>query len=402
MAATKITNNIYSVGVLNPSLRIFDIVMRTDFGTSYNSYIVKGSEKTALVEVSHSEFFEQYLNNIKEVCDPSEIDYIVVNHCEPDHSGALRDVLKLCPKAIIVSTVVGANYLKNITNIQELNLQRVKENDIIDLGNLTIKFIPSPFLHWPDTMFSYCEEERVLFSCDMFGCHYTEAYVLDKYIISDKSYDTALKGYYDAIFGPFKPYVLKGLEKIKTLNFDYICTSHGPILTKGVKLESVIDKYTEWSTPKEKGESCIPIFYCSAYGNTKMLAESLCDGANKVDGVSSKAYDINDNDMSDLSALINESDAFMLGSPTINSDAVEPVWSLINSIDVINNKKRKALVFGSYGWSGEGIPNLIERLKGIKNDVYNEGLKVCFVPTEEDLKNCIDLGEEFAKAVIEK
>lgn len=399
MSAIKITENLYSVGILNPAMRIFDVIMKTDYGTSYNSYILKGKEKTALIEVSHADFFDSYLNNIKEVCEPSDIDYIILNHCEPDHSGALADILKHCD-AKIVCTKAGSNFLKNITNSESIDYMVVNDGDTLDLGGIELKFIPAAFLHWPDSMFTYCESEKVLFSCDVFGCHYCEPYMFDKFIAYDKSYNIALKGYFDAIFGPFKPFVVSGMKKLEGLEFDIVCPSHGPVLTKGGKLDCVLEKYREWSTPVNNDKKTIPVFYCSAYGNTAKAAFAIGKGISKVSDVETKVYNINDYDLTELAGIINSSNAFAIGSPTINSDAVSPVWSLISTIDAINNRKKKALVFGSYGWSGEAVPNLIGRLKGIKNDVYGEGFKFCFVPTDEDLKSAEELGEEFAKAVL--
>lgn len=400
MSAIKITDNLYSVGILNPAMRIFDVIMRTDYGTSYNSYILKGKEKTALIEVSHADFFDSYLNNIKEVCEPSSIDYIILNHCEPDHSGALADILKHCD-AKIVCTRAGANFLKNITNNDSIDYMIVNDGDTLDLGGVELEFIPAAFLHWPDSMFTYCESEKALFSCDVFGCHYCEPYMFDKFIAYDKSYEIALRGYYDAIFGPFKSFVTAGMKKIENLRFDTVCPSHGPVLTKNGKLDSVLEKYREWSTPSKNDKKTIPVFYCSAYGNTAKAACAISKGISKAsDDLETKVYDINDYDLTELAEVINSSDAFAIGSPTINSDAVAPVWALISTIDAINNRKRKVLVFGSYGWSGEAVPNLISRLKGIKNDVFGEGFKFCFVPTDEDLKAAEDLGQEFAKAVL--
>ncbi len=399
MSSTKITENLYSVGILNPAMRIFDVIMKTDYGTSYNSYILKGKNKTALIEVSHASFFDSYLDNIKEVCDPSEIDYIVLNHCEPDHSGALADILKHCsPK--IVCTKAGSNFLKNIVNSENLDFMIVNDGDDLDLGGAKLQFIPAAFLHWPDSMFTYCESEKALFSCDMFGCHYCEPYMIDKFIAYDKSYDIALKGYYDAIFGPFKPFVLAGMKKLEGLEFDIVCPSHGPVLTSGGKLENVFENYMAWSTPVKKDKKSVPVFYCSAYGNTAKAAQAISKGIMKASTeIESKAYDINEYELSELAGIINSSDAFAIGSPTINGDAVAPVWNLISTIDVINNRKRKALVFGSYGWSGEAVPNLISRLKGIKNDIFGEGFKFTFVPTENDLLSAEVLGEEFSKAI---
>ena len=245
MGAVEVKNGIYSVGILNPAMRIFDVIMRTEYGTTYNSYVVKGSEKTALIEVSHAEFFDSYLSNIKEVCDPAEIDYIVLNHCEPDHSGALADLMKYCPNAKIVVSKAGSIYLKNITNRTDLDVISPKDGESIDLGGKTLKFISAPLLHWPDSMFTYVEEEKTIFTCDFFGAHYCEPYTFDKNIVYEKAYEEAMHYYYVAIFGPFKAAVQKGLEKALALDFDTACVSHGPVLTKGNKLEYVIEKYKE-------------------------------------------------------------------------------------------------------------------------------------------------------------
>ena len=171
MAAIKITENLYSVGILNPNMRIFDVVMRTEYGTTYNSYLLRGEQKTALIETCHKTYFEQYLGNIREVMDTEQIDYIILNHCEPDHSGALAELLSLCPNAEILVSRAGAIYLKNIANREDLKIRFVKDGESIDLGGRQLRFISAPFLHWPDSMFTWDEQDKTLFSCDMFGSH---------------------------------------------------------------------------------------------------------------------------------------------------------------------------------------------------------------------------------------
>ncbi len=206
--------------------------MRTDYGTTYNSYVVKGEQKTALIETCHKTYFDQYLNNIREVVEPEKIDYIILNHCEPDHSGALAELLAVCKNAEILVSRAGSIYLKNITNRTDLKMRAVKDGEEIDLGGKTLKFINAPFLHWPDSMFTWEAQSGTLFSCDMFGSHYCEPHTFDTNIVYPEKYQYALKGYYDAIFGPFKPYVLEGMSKIEGLSLERLCTSHGPILTK--------------------------------------------------------------------------------------------------------------------------------------------------------------------------
>lgn len=396
MNVNKITNNVYNVSVLNPNLRVFDIIMTTDYGTSYNSYIVKGSEKTALIESSHLTFTDYFIENIKEIVELSNIEYLVMNHNEPDHSGAIAKLVELIPNIKIVASQAGSIYIKNIINRTDIEIIVVKDGDTLSLGDKTLSFINAPFLHWPDTMFTYLKEDKVLFSCDFLGSHYCEPQLIDTKIAYKKAYDSALKGYYDAIFGPFKPYVLKGLEKIKDLDIDYAATSHGPVLSKAGILNEVIEKYYSWSKSVERDYKIIPIFYCSAYGNTRMLAKSIQEGIlEELPNAKVQTYDIIKHDLGELGAILNESDAFLIGSPTLNKDAVAPVWNLLAHIDAINIQKKPAAIFGSYGWSGEAAKNLRSRLQDLKLLVYSEDFRVVLVPTEEDLARAKAFGKSF-------
>lgn len=401
MGARKITESIYSVGVLNPILRIFDVVMKTDYGTTYNSYIVRGAEKTVLVETCHLTYFEQYLSNIREVCDPAEIDYIILNHCEPDHSGVLARLSELCPKAEIISSQAGSIYLKNITNLPDFKCRVAKDGDRLELGGgRALTFITAPFLHWPDSMFTWDEQDKVLFSCDFLGCHYCEPHDFDYNIVYPEKYEDALHYYYTAIFGPFPGFVQSGLAKLKGLAIEYACTSHGPVITKGGRLSYVLERYNEWSAPRKNEHKTVPVFYCSAYGNTGLVANELKLGILEIiPDAQVDIYNLNEHDIAGLTSVLNTSDAFAVGSPTINSDAVAPVWSLLAHVDAINNKKKPALVFGSYGWSGEAVPNLMARLQGLRMNVFGEGLRVQFVPSQEDLNRARETGREFAKTI---
>lgn len=396
----KISDSIYSVGALNPNMRVFDIVMRTEYGTSYNAYLVRG-EKTALIETCHDRFFDEFIENIRAVCDPASIDYVILNHTEPDHSGALDQLLNLAPNAQVVCSRAAAIYLKEITNRPDLSARAVGDGEEIDLGGGKIlRFINAPFLHWPDSMFTWFEAEKTLFSCDFFGSHYCEPRMTDSSIHYPAAFETAMKGYYDAIFGPFKSYVLKGLEKIGNLDIERCCCSHGPILTKGGRLCEVMEKYRVWSQPAKNAATTVPVFYCSAYGNTQRAAAAIREGIlSVIPEAKVDLWDLNEHDMGMLAAELNASDAFLIGSPTINKDAVPPVWQLLSHIDAINIQKRPAAVFGSYGWSGEAIPALQARLVQLKTKVFGEGLKVHFVPSPEELENARRFGAEFAKSI---
>lgn len=397
MAANKITDKIYSVGVQNPDLKVFDIVMETKYGTSYNSYIVKGDE-IALIEASHADFENAYEANIREVADPAKIKYIILNHTEPDHSGALADLLALCPEATVLATAVALNYLKNIVNAP-FRSRAVKDGEVLDLGGVTLAFTTAPLLHWPDSMFTYCPEEKVLFSCDVFGSHYSSDKVFDKDVDAE-AYKEAFKGYYDAIFGPFKPFVVAGTAKISKYPFETVCPSHGPVLTKDGMLPYALEKYREWSKPVKNAVRQIPVFYCSAYGCTAKLAKAIAEGVKQIiPEADCETYNIIENEMTDMRARINACDACAIGSPTLNADAAPPVWDLLAGIDAINCRKKPVAVFGSYGWSGEAVPNVIARVSGLKMAVVGEGFKVCFVPTAEDLEAAKEYGRQLAGAL---
>ncbi len=401
MPSKKITGSVDYVGILNPNMRVFDIIMRTDFGTSYNAYVIKGGNKTALVETVHLDFFESYLENIAECCDLKQVDYLIMNHNEPDHSGAIARLLEINPDITVVVSQAGALYLKNITNRSDIKVQVVKDGDTLDLGGgKVLRFINAPFLHWPDSMFTYLEDEKLLFSCDFFGAHFCEPLIWDYKTSYTKSYEEAFKGYYDAIFGPFKPYVVKGLEKTDGLDIDIVCPSHGPVLTKQGRLSYVRDMYRTWSAPQTKTKKSIPIFYCSAYGNTALLADAIAEGVRTVlPDAEVEVLNVIEHDMAQLGAKLNASDAFLLGSPTLNRDAVAPIWILLAHIDAVNIAKRPAAVFGSYGWSGEALANLSDRLKGLKVNLFEQQFKVVFVPTAEDLEKAKAFGQDFAQSL---
>lgn len=396
----QITDSVFYTGVLNPNMRVFDVIMRTEYGTSYNSYVVRGSKKNALIEAAHRSFFDGYLENISEALAGGRVDYLVLNHCEPDHTGCIEELLKVFPELTIVVSQAGSIYIKNITNRPDANIMVVKDGDSLDLGDKTLQFISAPFLHWPDSMFTWLPEEKVLFTCDFLGCHFCEPMVFDSKIVYENKYWDAVKYYYDCIFGPFAPYVRQGLEKSADLDAQFVCNSHGPVLTKGCYLEEVRRRYAEWSAPKDRAHKLIPLFYCTAYGNTQRLAEAAARGIKKVlpDAVAA-AYNIIENDMAEMTALLNESDAFVIGSPTINREAVPPVWQLLAGAEAVNIAKRPALLLGSFGWSGEALPHIAERLASMKIKVFEQQLKVAFVPTESDIAAAEKLGEDFARSL---
>lgn len=395
MATLKLKEGIISVGVLNPNMRIFDIIMKTDYGTSYNAYVVKG-EKTALIDTVHARFFDDYLENVQSVVDIKEVDYIISNHTEPDHSGSIRRMLELNPNITIVSTMAGKKYLDAIANCSFQSIV-VKDGETLDLGGKTLTFRVAPFLHWPDSMFTYVQEDKVLFSCDMFGCHYCEPRMLDSKIAYPEKYEQAFLEYYEAIFSPFKEFVLAGIEKIKGLDFDMVCTSHGPVLVSHI--DACIEKYKLWSADYKPANDPkkIVMVYVSAYGCTKRLGEEIRRGILDTGVFDVALINANEEALTSIKEKIDKADAVLFGSPTINKDALKPIWDVLSVVEVLKNKDKPCGIFGSYGWSGEGFKMLEERVKGLKLKLIGESVRANFVPNDEELKQAYDWAVGFAK-----
>lgn len=397
MAVQKIKEGIYSVGVQNPGLRVFDIIMRTEFGTTYNAYLVKGSEKTALIETVHTKFFDEYIENLEAVCDPKTIDYVVLNHTEPDHSGSLRALLEKNPDITVIASTAGLKNIANIANM-EVRSETAKDGVRIDLGGKTLEFIIAPMLHWPDSMFTYVPEDAVLFPCDFLGAHFCEPRLFDKYVMEPQNYEKAFFEYYSAIFGPFKSAVLSGLDKIKGLKLDVICPSHGPVLTE--RIAGNMEKYRKWSEVinQKNAVKKIAVFYVSAYGCTEALAMAAADVIKKA-GLDCELYDVIACDPAVMKEAVDRADGIMLGSPTINRDALKPIWDLISGIDAVTNRGKLTGIFGSYGWSGEAVPMLVNRINDLKLKAFEDGLKVCFVPSETELAAMCDYTERYLSAL---
>jgi flavorubredoxin len=394
---TEVCDSVYRTGVLNPSMRTFDVTMHTEYGTSYNSYVVRGASKTALIDTAHGSYRSYYFDNLAEALSGATPDYLVVQHCELDHSGCVASILAKWPDIEVYCTQAAALYLAQIVNGPIAHLHTIHNGDTLDLGGLTLEFYVAPFLHWPDTMFTWLPERQVLFTCDFLGSHFCEPEWLDTRIHGHAAFASAVANYYQAIFGPFGPYVQKGLAIMDALPVAYACTSHGPVLTKGCALDKVVAAYRSWATPTRRGALLIPVFYTSAYGNTQALACAIAAGIREaLPGAQAECHCVNEEPEGTLTELLNASDAFCVGSTTINRDATPPVWRLLAGIDAVTIPKRPCAVFGSYGWSGEAAPHLAERLLSLKANVFEEQYRVRFVPTEAELAEARAFGARFA------
>ena len=394
MKSMKLNESLYWVGVLDKDLRVFDIIMYTEFGTTYNSYVLKGSKKTALFESAKEKFFDEYIETVKQITPIEEIEYLIVDHTEPDHAGSIEKILEINPNIKIVGSAVAISFLKHIVN-REFYSVAVKDGDTLSLGNKTIRFYSVPNLHWPDTIYSYIEEDGVLMTCDSFGSHYAHEGILRSTVTDYEGYMKATKYYFDNILGPFKqPHMADALRLVRDeLKPTMICPGHGPVLDSD--LDDLYEKYAEWcGEPVENNPKKVVIPYVSAYGYTAQLAEKIAEGLKASGDFEISMYDMVTSDKDEVLGAIAAADGVLFGTPTILQEALNPIWDLtINMYPPVHGGKYAA-VFGSYGWSGEAVSHLTERLKQLNMKVMR-GLRVRLKPSEKDLVDAYDFGYGF-------
>ena len=400
MRALKLREGFYWTGIIDDTLRVFDIIMYTEFGTTYNSYVMKAGDKVVLFETAKEKFFDQYLENLKEIIDVGHIDYLVVSHTEPDHAGSVERLLDYSPQMKILATGCAIGFLKEIVNRDFVAIP-VKDNQTMEIGGKTLRFMVVPNLHWPDTMYTFIEEEQILVTCDSFGSHYCLPEVVSGKITEEEDYKKALRYYYDCIIGPFKPFMLKALDRVESLDLTMVCTGHGPVL-EGSRIREVMALYREWSTvvnPNQKKTVIIP--YVSAYGYTGELAAEIARGVADSGDVDVRSYDMVTADKGKVAEELLFADGILVGTPTIVGGALRTIWELTLDMFPGTHGGKYAGAFGSYGWSGEGVPHIMERLKQLRMKV-TDSYRVRFKPSEADLVGAYEYGYRFGCLVQDK
>jgi flavorubredoxin len=392
-----VTEDVKWIGVLDYDIVTFDIVMSTEFGTTYNSYFIN-AEKKAIVEASKEKFSDTHLNKIRSVVDPFDIQYIILDHTEPDHSGNTARLLEIAPFAVVVGSGNAIRYLGDIIN-QPFKSLVVKDGDTLDLGNKTLKFISAPNLHWPDSMFTYLVEDKVLFTCDVFGAHFCSAKMFNDLT---PEYLESFSYYFDIILKPFSRFVLKAIEKIRPLDISIICPGHGPILKDNWKkmvdlTEKYAEEYVKLTATREVKN--VLIAYVSAYGYTKQMAEQIAIGIGETKKMKVTLMDIECVSLGELESEIVLSDAILIGSPTINQNTLLPVYKLFSLINPIRDKSKIAGAFGSYGWSGEAPKIIIDNLRNLKLIVFEDTAGLKFYPGDDKSATLKDYGRRFADYV---
>jgi len=386
MTVKEIKKDIYWVGAIDWDRRLFDELIPLPEGTSYNAYLIKGREKTALIDTVDPTKEDDLLDNLDDL-GIEHLDYIVVNHAEQDHSGAIPLMLELYSEAKIVTNEKCKNMLMEHLLIKEDRIITVNDNDTLSLGGKTLRFIFTPWVHWPETMLTYLEEDKVLFSCDLFGAHLAESnlWVDDEY----KVYFAA-KRYYAEIMMPFRSNIKKHLEKLKELEIKTIAPSHGQIYSHP---EFILSAYREWISDEVENE--VIILYVSMHGSVEEMVYILTEELMRK-GITVKPFNLTKTDIGELAIALVDAATIVIASPTVLAGAHPQVVSAVYLANALRPKLRYASVIGSYGWGGKMLENISAMVDNLKVEVLSPVI-VKGYPKEEDYKSLIKLAGEIAE-----
>lgn len=393
-----VKNNVYWVGKTDWDLRKFHgDEYSTHKGSTYNSYLVK-EEKTVLIDTVWKPYAREYVENLIKEIDLKKIDYIISNHAEVDHSGALPELMQHIPDTPIYCTANGVKTIRGMYHNKDWDLRVVKTGDKLSLGSKELIFIEAPMLHWPDSMMCYLTDDNILFSNDAFGQHYASEYLFNDLVDQNELLVECMK-YYANILTPFSPMVTRKIKEVLAFNLpvDYICTSHGIIWRDNPG--QIINLYLDWANNYQENQ--ITIVYDSMWENTRIMADNIIQGIKEADStVNIKMYNIAHSDKNDVITEIFKSKGVLFGSSTINSGILSGMAGLMEEVKGLKFKKKKGASFGSYGWSGESVKVLNDLAVQSGFELANEGLKVLWTPDEDGKQQCVEFGKTFAKSFL--
>ena len=373
----------------------FDIEFGLQNGTTYNSYLIRG-DKTALVDTSHAKFRQLYLDALQGLIDPKEIDYLIISHTEPDHSGLVKDFLELAPQAVVVAAKMAIKFLEDLVH-QPFEKQVIKNGETIDLGRgHVIEFVNAPNLHWPDTIFSYDHKSGILFTCDAFGMHYC----------SDATYDEDLKAiekdyrfYYDCLMGPNARSVLSAMKRMDKLGeINTVANGHGPLLRHN--LSELLDRYRNWSEAQTKAEKSVAVFYVSDYGYSDRLSQAIARGITKT-GVGVEMVDLRSADNTDVHEIVNHSVGIVVGMPPA-SGKNQDITANLGTVLAASKEKQMIGMFESYGDDDEPIDPLLTKFREAGLKPAFPGIKIKDTPTEADYQVCEESGTDLGQFLTRK
>ena len=394
MKAIKISEHVYWVGAIDWGVRNFHGYL-TDQGTSYNAFLIL-ADKVTLIDTVKVAFTEELLARIASVIDPQKIDYIISNHSEPDHSGALARVIKKIKPAKVFASILGKQALENYYPNLEIEITPVKHEEVLNLGNLNLKFLETKMIHWPDSMFSYLVEEKLLFSQDAFGMHLASVERFDDEL-SWSLLEQQSEEYYANIVTPFSPQVSALLKKVQELGleFNLIAPDHGPVWRNLKNFAKVINLYQKWSA--RELDKKVVIVYDTMWKSTEKMARQIEDGV-RTEGVLVKTLPLYAAERSKVASEMLAASALIVGAPTLNNNLFPSVADVLTYLKGLKFKTPYGAVFGSFGWSGEATKQLKNYLEEMKIEVLGE-VKSKYLPTPEEKEVCFNLGLEVAKKI---
>jgi len=396
MRPMEIKKDFYWVGVVDWNLRDFHGYV-TEKGTTYNAYLLKAG-KTVLFDTVKAEFTSQLVDNIKELISPDKIDYIVVNHAEMDHTGALPEIINLVKPEKLICTKACRDALIAHFHREDWPFEIVKEGDVLDIGGKTIQSFGSAMIHWPDSMVSYIKEDKILVCNDIFGQHWATSERFDDEVEQGELYHQAAK-YYANIFLPMSPAVRKFLEKLnkQSLQLEMLAGDHGVIWRRDVA--GILKAYNSWASGETKPKAVI--IYDTMWESTARMAAAVARGL-AGDGISVKVFDLRFNNASDIMTDVLDARAVLLGSSLLNSGLLPRMAAMVAYMSGLRPANKIGAAFGSYGWSDMNVKLLKEAMEGMKFTIVDDGVSAQYVPTEEVLKRCVAMGEKIRKAILER
>lgn len=382
----EIARNIFWVGAKDWNRRMFDALIPLPQGTSYNAYFVKGEEKTALIDTVNPGFEKELHEKINMISNLEKLDYLIMNHAEPDHASAIRYIMDRAPNSVLVTTDEGVKMASLYHNLPEARIKIIAEGDSLDLGGKTLHFIEAPWLHWPETMFTYLPEDKVLFPCDFFGAHTAQG-------IYDEELEDLIplaKRYYGEIMMPFGKMGAKALEKIKNLDIKIIAPSHGPIYKNP---QRILEPYAKWTARETENKALI--VYVSMWGSTAQMVKTIAETLLK-EGVDVRVYDLSVSDIGDVARELVDSRAIILGASTVLGGMHPLALYGTYLVRVLNPPAKYGVVLGSFGWGGGAMRQAGEILVPSRMEIVGT-LQVKGRPREEDLKKVEEIGRELAQ-----
>ncbi len=387
----ELKENIYWVGFVDWNVRDFH-GYETDKGSTYNAYLIK-DEKTVLVDSVKNHFWRDLVKNIEKYTDLKDLDYIVCNHAEPDHSGSLPMIVERCPQVEIICNAKCRDFLSMYYDTSNWNFKIIKEGDVVSIGKRSLTFFDTPMAHWPESMMTYVPEDKLLFSMDAFGQHYATSGRFDEdEPLSDIVYEATK--YYANIIMPLGRQVVKAMEKAAKYDIEMIAPSHGIIWKK--EIATIFELYTKWAT--YKSDKKVVIFYDSMWKSTDYMARAICEGALEVPGVEVKLYDVKATHITELATQIIDAAAFAAGSPTLNMTLMPKMAEALTYLKGLSPQNKLAFAFGSYGWAKKAGPHAVnEYLESMKIDLLCEPIQSQFRPTPEILDDLRQKGRELAE-----